>query len=650
MGMTIDYDDLYIVLQQSASPLAVRIRLEVFNPNTKEVIGYIYGIVSGSYTENGESGVRRTCNFQIQPTFTENIVLQEGSLLWLDKDVRFYIEVFNPRKQEWKRYPLGDYVYTDTSSTFNATTNTLNINCSDYAVKLDGTKNGQIGVLTTEFPAYVEYIHKGTVKNIDDLPYAADEETSDNIPPAENDIWYVSNEDAYYLYSNDWKWENIGSDLSEYFDSLNPNGEYVMDTDTMEYTNPDETKSIWNCYYKYSIIRRIVMRILKDLAYIDDYYVDELGEYKGMSQHNKNYEAYREENKLWNTLPNTQTFSSGDNIFSMLTAFKDIYPGYEMFFSKDTNTFIMQMIPLCYHDDVYLNDDYIQQVLISETSNTKITDVRNICEVWGKCFETDFYAHEDIEYNDNIYTMTIEGYEEKYFNGDMVSIKIPITNEEAPSININNFGVVGLYEDSGDTPLREGRLKPDTTYTFQVQKRRIDGKDVLKFIYCGSYQVHALSVLTDGSEGEEVYITASQTYAKKYSEQYFKDKYNVNEVDMYICPDSPYTVQKIGELLYVENNSDNIQTDNTAKDTAHWNTWKKARLTDNITLTTVLLPWLEVNKKISYRPHTIVESDEERQYIITSISHDFKGFTTTISMYRFYPYYEKDEEGNIQVQ
>lgn len=65
--------------------------------------------------------------------------------------------------------------------------------------------------------------------------------------------------------------------------------------------------------------------------------------------------------------------------------------------------------------------------------------------------------------------------------------------------------------------------------------------------------------------------------------------------------------------------------------------WKNCRLTDNITITTALLPFLDVNKKVSYRRS---DSDVEHQYIISSISHDFSGFTTTITMYRFYPLYE----------
>ena len=44
-----------------------------------------------------------------------------------------------------------------------------------------------------------------------------------------------------------------------------------------------------------------------------------------------------------------------------------------------------------------------------------------------------------------------------------------------------------------------------------------------------------------------------------------------------------------------------------------------------------------MNKKVSYKRS---DSDKEQQYIITSVSHDFSGFTSTITMYRFYPLHE----------
>ena len=42
-------------------------------------------------------------------------------------------------------------------------------------------------------------------------------------------------------------------------------------------------------------------------------------------------------------------------------------------------------------------------------------------------------------------------------------------------------------------------------------------------------------------------------------------------------------------------------------------------------------------EKLSYKRS---DSEIEHQYIISSISHDFSGYTTTITMYRFYPLYE----------
>lgn len=108
---------------------------------------------------------------------------------------------------------------------------------------------------------------------------------------------------------------------------------------------------------------------------------------------------------------------------------------------------------------------------------------------------------------------------------------------------------------------------------------------------------------------------------------------------MTIVADSPFVVEKLGEILDVKVSGefDNITSNDLAADRAKWENWKNSRLTDNITITTALLPFLDVNKKVSYK---CSDSDKEHQYIISSISHDFAGYTTTITMYRFYPLYE----------
>lgn len=146
-------DDLILPLQSSQSPM---IRVEVLDSKTQSSIGTITGIVSGGISINGESDVRHTCNLVIQPTILENIKLEEGNLVWLDKDIRLSVGMWNWRLNDYLWYSFGNYVYTDTSSTYDQTTNQLTVNCSDYMCKLDGAKNGQLGALIISYPAYEE--------------------------------------------------------------------------------------------------------------------------------------------------------------------------------------------------------------------------------------------------------------------------------------------------------------------------------------------------------------------------------------------------------------------------------------------------------------------------------------------------------------
>ncbi len=127
---------------------------------------------------------------------------------------------------------------------------------------------------------------------------------------------------------------------------------------------------------------------------------------------------------------------------------------------------------------------------------------------------------------------------------------------------------------------------------------------------------------------------------ERYSKEYFQKFYHCERVDLTVTPNSPFTVEKIGEIpdVKVSGEFENITSDDLAADRARWENWKNCRLTDNITITTILLPFLEVNKKVSYKRS---DADRAHQYIISSVSHDFTGYRTTITMYRFYPLYEK---------
>ena len=552
MADIITQEDLLIVLQHSSNP-HLKIKIEVLDSNQRIMDILECGLASGSMSISEESDIRRTANFIIQPTLKEKIKLTENSLLWLNKDIRIYVGLYNARSKQYKYYSLGWYVYTDTSGTYDATNDNLTINCSDFMKKLDGTKNGQLGALIISYPAYEE-----------------NEETGKII--------------------------------------------------------------------KYNIIRNAVIETLEKLSRITNYRIGDIGEYKALPEYNTNWQQYREENVTWNAIPFDQEFSSGCSVLSILTTFRDLYPNYEMFFDMESNTFICQLKPMCYEDDIYLDNPFLQRVLISENTSVDMTTVRNICEVWGQVIEVDFYS-EECTYLNNIYSSTISGYEEVYYNGDVIGLKVPTANQANAQININNFGAIGIFNKANEEPINANVLKPNNVYAFQIKKTHTNGQDEIKAYLLGQWQVHAINVLTNGRRSGQ-YVTSSdgQIY-ELYSKEYFQEFYHCERVDMVINEDSPFVIEKLGEIPDIKTGDEyeNITSNDLAADRAKWENWKNCRLTDNITITTALLPFLDVNKKVSYKRS---DSDKEHQYIISSISHDFSGYTSTITMYRFYPLYD----------
>lgn len=564
MADIITQEDLLIVLQHSANPM-LKLNIEVLDSNQKVIDTLNCGITSGSMSINGQSDIRRTANFVVQPTLKEKIKLTENSLLWLNKDIRMSVGLYNPRSKQYKYYPLGCYVYTDTSGTYDATTDNLTINCADFMKKLDGTKNGQLGALIISYPAYKE-----------------NEET----------------------------------------------GEVI----------------------EYNIIRNAVIETLEKLARITNHRIDDIGEFYAMPEYNDAWEQYREDNAdTWNTIPFDQEFSAGCSVLSILITFRDLYPNYEMFFDMESNTFICQMVPSCYEDDIYIDNSFLQRVLISENTAVDMTNVRNICEVWGQVIEADFY-NEECTYSNNTYSSTIAGYEEGYYNGDVIALKIPSANQVGSQLNINGFGIIPILNEANEEPIQANELKQNEVYAFKIKKKRVDKQDVIKAYLLGQCQVHAINVLTNGKKSGKFVTSSNGEEYELYSKEYFQKFYNCERVDMTIVANSPFVVEKLGEIsdIKVSGEFENITSNDLAADRAKWENWKNCRLTDNITITTALLPFLDVNKKVSYKRS---DSDREHQYIISSVSHDFAGFTTTITMYRFYPLYENllKEKGTHKV-
>ncbi len=545
--------DLKLTLQQ---PQHFMLKIEVLKDDGKTILDTLKGtVVGGTASIDSSSSVRRTFSASVIPTLYDrnDAWITEDGLIWLNKETRLYIGIMDIRTKEYVYYPLGHYIYTNTSGSYDAATNQLSITCSDYMSKLDGTKNGQLGALTTKIPAYEE------------------------------------------------------------------NG---------------ETGEI----IRHNVIREAIVTVLRQLGGINNYMVDDVGEYKALPQNNDNWQEYRNQNPLWNTIPYDLEFSCGCTVLSILEKLRDLYPNYEMFFNE-YNVFTCQMVPGCYSDDIIFSNEFMQKIYISENTSIDMTKVRNICEVWGKVIDADFYT-EECEYRDNIYHCAINGYDEKYYNGDTIAARIPSANTASPKLNVNHLGAIDILDENTDTPILSNVLEKDVVFVFRVKSKRVDGQTVFYAYLLGHWQAHSINVLTDGTAGNN-YTFPDGTVCRKYSKKYFQVKYNCESIGFEIIPDSPFTIQKLGEILDVKTGGeyDHITSDSLALSRAKWENWKNSRLTDSITLTTNLVPFYDVNIKLLYQNSN---SDVPEQYIIKSVSHDFSSGTSTLSLMKFYPLYNNN--------
>lgn len=536
--------------------LIIAQKLKVLDDNLL-VLRELDGVISNvNISENAESAARKTTSFTVVPTWHSHIDVNEESLIWLNKSLEIQIGILNRRTNEYKWYDQGLYYFTDTSSTFDEVTNQLTVNCGDWWIKLDGTKNGQMSALTTTIPAYEE-----------------DEEG-----------------------------------------------------------NPT----------KYNIIRDAIIKTAVQLGRIERYQIDDFGEYYAMPQNNADYEAYRKKNDLWNAVPYDLEFSVGCNVADILIQLRDLYPNYELYFDKDI--LMGGMIPSNEYDPVLVSDAQLQSVLISEGTSTPLTVVRNVCEVWGQVLEVDFFTDKNVTASGSVYNVTLESYEE-YMTGDKIGIKVPKANVKGQKININSLGEQTIYNPDTEDPIDAGKMEAGKIYVLQFKRARVEGEDITKMYLLGQYQVHAIDVLTGVVDSSHPYTGLDGKVYKSYDQliSYFKTTHQCDEVHLTIIPDSPFTIQKIGEIIDVKHDSEfsQIYSDSLAVSRAIYENWKNCRLTDNITLTTLALPFLQTNIKVEYKKKN---QDEVHQYIVKSISTDYEGFTSTITMMRFYPLYNEETE------
>lgn len=371
-------------------------------------------------------------------------------------------------------------------------------------------------------------------------------------------------------------------------------------------------------------IRTAVVNQITSNTNIDKYIIDDVGEFYGMSQNNPDYEAYRANNDLWNKLPYDLKYSVGCYQTDILFEIRDLYPNCQMYFDVYDN-FCFDMIPSLDNDLPALDNDYLQKIILSndtESVQYDISSIKNVTEVFGKSFDPDRYA-ETSTYADNVYTITLEEFE-GYKKYEQIAFEASATNTIGSKFQVNGLEKIPIYYEYTDTPINDGEFIQGEVYVLKIYK--IEDKYIA--YYLGQFQPHALCVLT------------ADVNDPKYTKGYFSQKYNVKENNIVFREQkfSPFTVQKLGEILDVKEGDifDNISSNTVAKDTSMYYNRLSSTMFDTVTITTIKIPWLDVNLKVNYKKQ---QEDETYSYVIKKVSHSAE--STSITMYRFLQLYEK---------
>lgn len=371
-------------------------------------------------------------------------------------------------------------------------------------------------------------------------------------------------------------------------------------------------------------IRTGIVNLLRSETNFENYIIEDIGEFYGMPQNNPDYLVYRAENPQWNNIPYTLEFTAGCLLSDQLIELRDLYPNNEMYFDIYGN-FCANQIPSCEYDPIVLEDEFIQSVLVADDSEQvtyDIQSIKNVTEVFGAVYDVDRYATET-SFSTNTYTLTLDLYTD-YSTNDIIAFKATSTNTSQSYIKINTLDSLPLYKEYTSTFIDSGLIDSDETYVVRIKK--VDGTYVAYFL--GQYQPHALCVLT-ASENDPV-----------YTKEYFSKRYNVEEKDITfrIEPESPFTIQKIGIVLDVKmgNEFDNILSSSVATENAIYQNKISSSMHDIVTITTVMMPFLDINIKVSYKKQ---QDKEVKEYIIKNIENNIDSCTSTITMYRFYPLY-----------
>lgn len=329
-------------------------------------------------------------------------------------------------------------------------------------------------------------------------------------------------------------------------------------------------------------IRSSVIALLKD-ARITRYNVEDIGK----------------------EIPYDQEFNTGVTYYEALKQICELYDSWEFFFDED-GVFIWRKIPNCYDDPIEIENDIMQAIVIDETYNADFSGIYNVTEVWGKVLElgdNDRYS-ESCTYNAETNTYSVEFDEYEAWGGEhginnltLMAMKIPAANEAEPRFSVNSFSSIPILDGDG-TPLKKNALTKDTLYVFRFRKStNASAEEFFNLYFLGQYQCYG-----------------------KYIEESIS------------CP---FSVTNLGYEILQSIEQNTLSDDAACYNQAEYLNYTTTAMQDTITLTTMVIPWLDVNTKIQYRSLYNGDTKDPETWIAKNLNWNVGDGTMSLTLYKF---------------
>jgi hypothetical protein len=229
-------------------------------------------------------------------------------------------------------------------------------------------------------------------------------------------------------------------------------------------------------------------------------------------------------------------------------------------------------------------------------------------------------------------------------DGKKISFEAPSTNTGNVNITVVNSVTEGTNETVGPFPLYKSETDESGNHVSVSAKTMLSGKYYVIqyyktlncFYFIGQMQPHAMCMLKDTAPTDTDLTILKQTE-------------NCDNLKI-VCTSDPaqydefhqsrFSIERIGRrnLILSGSDYDNYTTDEGVMGVCQYMLWKNARLVDSISVDMILIPWLEVNQKISYHAKYL-GGTVDAQFLIKSINMSLGSRKMTVTMERFYPYY-----------